>query len=236
MGAMTALRTARDRARAEIRAEILTVADRHVASHGPVDLSLRAVARELEIVPSAVYRYFDNRDALLTALIVETYNSLGEAAEAAAARSPRNDPLLRWVTVASEVRSWAFANPHRYALIYGTPVPGYQAPPDTVGPGTRATWALVGIVADAHADGRLGEAAAEMSPETIADIDAVTVEALPGVPRAALFWGIVAWTQLFGLVSFELFGQTKGLITRGDALFLDAARNMGERIGLRNAP
>ena len=130
-----ASQTARQRARAELTREIKEAARRQLAETGAPQLSLRAVARELGLVSSALYRYFPSRDDLLTALIIDAYDSLGEAAEAAAAANGTAGPRGGWRAVCHAVRDWARANPHEYTLIYGSPVPGYQAPRDTVGPG-----------------------------------------------------------------------------------------------------
>lgn len=231
---MSTLRTARERARAEISAQILGEARRHLAEHGPAGLSLRAVARDLGLVPSAVYRYFEHRDALLTAMIVEAYDALGDAAEAALARAPRRKPAARWVAVARAIRSWAVEHPHEYALLYGTPVPGYAAPDTTVAPGTRVSLALVQVVVDAHADGLLDAveppslaAATRRAMRDLAELVA------PDVAPDVSFLTVVAWTQLFGLLSFELFSQTRGLVADHAAMFDDAATSMARSIGLR---
>lgn len=125
---MSSVRGARARARIEVTAAIKEEARRQLASEGPTKLSLRAVARELGMVSSALYRYFPSRDDLLTALIIDAYDSLGEAAEEAHAAVADGAPVERWVAVGEAVRGWALAHPQEYALIYGTPVPGYSAP------------------------------------------------------------------------------------------------------------
>src|SRR5688572_4718158 len=150
---MPSVQGVRERARAEITAEILAAARRQLATAGAAGLSLRAVAREVGMVSSAVYRYVASRDELLTLLIVESYDALGAVVEAAAAPRRGRAPAERFVAAARAVRGWAVANPHEYALLYGSPVPGYEAPQATIGPASRTTLALVGIVADAHRDG-----------------------------------------------------------------------------------
>lgn len=127
----TVPRTARDRARAEITAEILDAARQHLAREGAAALSLRAVARDVGMVSSAVYRYVPNRDALLTMLIIDAYDSLGAVVEKAESAVAREERLGRFLAICHAVRGWALAHPHEYALIYGTPVPGYAAPEDT---------------------------------------------------------------------------------------------------------
>src|SRR5689334_6273551 len=133
----------RARVRAEMTEEIKTVARRHLASEG-ANLSLRAVARDLGMASSAVYRYFASRDELLTALIIDAYDAVGAAAERAVRDVPGHTEKL--VAVGLAVREWALAEPHQWALIYGSPVPGYQAPPDTIGPATRVILLIVSIV------------------------------------------------------------------------------------------
>jgi AcrR family transcriptional regulator len=121
------LRAARERTRAEITRQILDAARRHLATDGASGLSLRAIARELGVSSSAVYRYVASRDDLLTRLIVAAYDALGAASAAKEAAKARHDLVGRWSAVCHTVRGWALANPNEYALIYGTPVPGYIA-------------------------------------------------------------------------------------------------------------
>src|SRR5512142_440572 len=153
-----ALRTARERARAEITAEILAAARGYLATDGAAALSLRAIARDLGMASSALYRYFGSRDELLTRLIVDAYDSLGAAAEAREMTVDRDDLGARFAAVCDAVRDWALAHPNEYALIYGSPVPGYVAPADTVRPASRVTALLLRIIAEAALAGRMPEA------------------------------------------------------------------------------
>lgn len=161
-GIIEAVPTARERVRAEVTAEITAAARRQLAEVGAAALSLRAVAREVGMVSSAVYRYFPSRDDLLTRLILEGYDALGEAAEAADA--PADPPRERWLAVCRAVRAWALAHPHEYALLYGSPVPGYSAPPDTVPAAARVGIALGGILRAAAFSGALPPAPAAATP------------------------------------------------------------------------
>jgi AcrR family transcriptional regulator len=228
---------ARARAHAEVRREILAAASRQLAVNGAQALSVRAVARELGMVSSAVYRYFPSRDDLLTALIVAAYDELGEVTEQAVAESRSAPPLDRWVAAAEAIRGWSIEHPHDYALLYGSPVPGYAAPLDTVDPGTRATRALLSIVRDAANGGTL-EAAANTRPQALSPAahstgEVIRVELGVDIDDEVIVASVLAWTQLFGLLSFELFGQTKGLVEDHPAFFRDCATAMGVNIGLR---
>ena len=151
-------RTARERARAEITGEILATAREHLARDGAAALSLRAIARDLGMVSSAVYRYVPNRDALLTMLIIDAYDTVGAQVEQAAAACPRADYLGRFLATCRALRAWALANPHEYALIYGSPVPGYAAPVDTIAPASRVPIVLLSILFDLTADGAAAQA------------------------------------------------------------------------------
>ncbi|MEI8082026.1 MAG: TetR/AcrR family transcriptional regulator, partial [Actinomycetes bacterium] len=134
--------------RERITEAILDGAREQIASNGASGLSLRAIARELGMASSAVYRYFPSRDDLLTQLIIDAYDSLGAAAERAHEAVADHDVATRFRAVIGSVREWALANQHEYFLIYGTPVPGYRAPEDTVGPATRVPILLLGLLVD----------------------------------------------------------------------------------------
>lgn len=234
---MSTLRTARDRARSEITAEILGTARRHLEREGAAGLSLRAIARDLGMVSSAVYRYVASRDELLTLLIVDAYDSLGDVTEASLVATVDAAPRDRWVAAALTIRSWAVEHPHEYSLLYGSPVPDYAAPQDTVIPGTRVSLALVRIVRDAHHAGQLKRprstrADIDLTPAVAGDLRALADSIDLGLPTTAMFDALVAWTQLFGLLSFELFGQTRGLVQDHAAFFHDTSLAMAARLGL----
>jgi len=206
--------TARARARAEITREIKSTARSHLAEHGAAGLSMRAVARDLGMVSSALYRYFPSRDALLTALIVDAFDAIGSAAEEADRAAPAHEPGVRWRAVAHAVRHWALEHPHEYALIYGSPVPGYAAPSDTVLPATRITSVLTNIL-------RVGSDADDLAatpapPESVArDLSA----AIPDLSPVLAALGVSIWAQLLGSISLELFGHLETVIFDRDAFF-----------------
>lgn len=223
----------RARVRAELTEEIKAVARRQLAENG-ADLSLRAVARDLGMVSSAVYRYFASRDDLLTALILDAYNAMGEACEAAgAAVSDRSDYLGRWLVVAHALRDWAVARPHEYALIYGSPVPGYAAPQDTVEPSIRPVLVLGEILNDAHNAGMLSaDNAAPPPPAVLAEIRVIKDLVAPDVSEAAMTRGLIAWTELLGALSFELFGRYDNTISELATWYDHQARIMATFLGL----
>ena len=170
------------------------------------------------LVSSALYRYFPTRDDLLTALIVDAYNDLGEFAERAERRAPRDDPRHRMHVTALAIRKWAKSNPNEYALLYGSPVPGYEAPQFTVEPAARVARVLGSIVADAW---RESDAASDRGVPAVKGLletralDAV----MPGVADSVRARSLMVWSQIFGCISFELFGHFKGSVRNFNRFF-----------------
>ena len=226
--------------------EIKDVARRHLATDG-ANLSLRAVARDMGMVSSAIYRYFASRDDLLTALIVDAYNAVADAVESTeAAVADRDDLRGRLLAIGRAVRGWALANPAEYALIYGSPVPGYQAPQDTTVAALRTATVLVQILIDGHRSGALrpdrpltdrphpdGPPADGPLPDAVRDdLRAVADGIAPGLPPQVLARGTIAWIHLFGAVSFELFGQLNNVIEAREDYFDYQMHQMADLVGL----
>jgi len=231
---VNASRTARQRVRAELTREITETARRHLATEGAAGLSLRAVARELGMVSSAVYRYFPSRDDLLTALIIDGYDAIGAAVERADGVCRRDDYHGRWLAACRAVRDWALAHPHEYSLVYGSPVPGYQAPEQTIGPASRVAAVLGTIVSDAQAGGVLDPPALGPPPPGSFAPDAARLRqsVLPGVSDDVAARALATWASVFGLVSFELFGQFENVVTDCAGYFDHAVSRLGRAIGL----
>ncbi|MGW7404933.1 TetR/AcrR family transcriptional regulator [Streptomyces sp. NPDC054833] len=227
---MTKAGGARARARIEVTAAIKDEARRQLAAQGAAELSLRAVARELGMVSSALYRYFPSRDDLLTALIIDAYDSLGEAAEAAATEVRDAAPAERWVAVCEAVRRWALTHPHEYALIYGSPVPGYSAPEATVPPASRVGVLLIGIVREAYE--RRGVARTPLPAELAPEARRMAADLAPDLPPEVVVALVAAWAQLYGLVGFELFGQFTRVVEDREPFFRHAAARLAHDVGL----
>lgn len=228
---ISAPKRARDLARAEITRDIIEVASRHLATDGAAALSLRAVARDLGMASSAVYRYFPSRDALLTRLIIDAYDDLGEIVERAESRVRRSDFVARFITTGRAVRRWAIAHPHQYALIYGSPVPGYAAPQDTVVPATRVARVLTTILVDASAIESLAMPD-DASPTVRRDMERLTATLEAPVPPAALARGLSSWISMFGAVNFELFGHLHNVVEHNEAFYDDHLRRLANGLGL----
>ncbi|GAB3045642.1 TetR/AcrR family transcriptional regulator [Sediminivirga luteola] len=225
--------TARERAHARTLEKIVALGRDQLAEVGPARLSLREIARGLGMVSSAVYRYVASRDELLTLLIVDAYQELGQAVESAIAEPP--DPRQQYAAAGHAVRHWALANPARYALVFGTPVPGYHAPAElTTGPGTRVIVALVRIFDAAWQAGALDVPQREPGPALLADLEEIAREYRLGLPPAGLAAAVTAWTGLFGAVSFEVFGQYgENTFRAPEELFEEQLAALATAAGLR---
>ncbi|MFI7539837.1 TetR/AcrR family transcriptional regulator [Actinoplanes sp. NPDC049599] len=161
----------RDRFRAQMRQEVKDAALRQLADGGAGALSINAIAKELGVSGPALYRYFAGRDALLTELILDAYADL-TAAISLASRPP---------DLAAAYRAWATAHPHRYRLLFGTPLPGY----------------------DPHHDG-LTDAARQV-------MAVLRTSAEPGPEPAVALRTVGLWSRLHGFVSLEIEGNFRAL-------------------------
>jgi AcrR family transcriptional regulator len=195
--------------RDDVTARILQIGRAHLTEHGAAALSLRAVTRDLGMVSSAVYRYVANRDELLTLLVVDAYTELADAVDAAV-RDRAGQPWSAQVLgAATALRGWAVNEPARYALLYGSPVPGYAAPAErTTEPGTRVIRTLLALVAEGVAAGDVPGSGGAPLPTSL-QVDLATVaeqldlELDPGVlARAVMLWSVIV-----GAASLEVFGQ-----------------------------
>ncbi|HSO68437.1 MAG TPA: TetR/AcrR family transcriptional regulator [Arachnia sp.] len=220
--------------RQHLEAEILRLGRAQLAESGAAALSLRAVARDLGMASSAVYRYVASRDELLTRLIVESYDELGDAVDAALRDVPADDLHGRWLAIGGAMRGWGVSHPHDWALLYGSPVPGYVAPPErTTPPGTRVLMLVIGLVLDAVAAGRAAPASRRPSPsdgalagarDQVHDLGLTEAQLPAGLFLAAM----AAWTLMAGSVSVEVFEQFGELETYEEL----HASNLGVAAGL----
>ena len=231
----------RARVRAEMIDEIKEAARRQLAAEG-ANLSLRAIARELGVVSSALYRYFASRDELLTALIIDAYDAIGEAGERAdAAVADRDDLIGRWIAVTHAWRDWALAHPAEYALIHGSPVPGYAAPADTIAPANRRFLVVAAIVVDGSRSGLLtpSRTSVELPPMPAplsAELERVSAGAGIEADADRVARVFIAVIEIFGALNFELFGQLNNTIDERPAWFDLQARVMADLIGLGKQP
>ncbi|MFS8103154.1 TetR/AcrR family transcriptional regulator [Lentzea alba] len=184
----------RERYRVQVRDEVKRHAWGQIATAGVTALSLNAIAKEMGMSGPALYRYFASRDELITALIRDAYRSLADTVRAA------HEPGIDVVGLAAVIRAWALEDPHRYLLIYGTPVPGYHAPDEITAISNEILAVLLEVCADPS----------EGTEQTSFDVELAGNREWAGrlpassttVHRALSFW-----VRLQGVLSLELAGH-----------------------------
>jgi AcrR family transcriptional regulator len=197
----------RQESRERIEREIIAIGRRHLVTEGAAGLSVRAIARELGMVSSAVYRYVASRDDLLTLLLIDAYTELADAVDRAH-RSTSGSWAEQALASARAARQWAVDQPACWALLYGSPVPGYHAPAErTVGPGTRVVGALFAAVASGIAAGDIVVPNIEAPQPMSTDFDAVRAEFAFTGDDATVLKCFLLWAALVGAISLEVFGQ-----------------------------
>jgi AcrR family transcriptional regulator len=197
----------RRHSRERMEAQIIDLGRRHLVERGAAGLSLRAIARELGMVSSAVYRYVASRDELLTLLVIDAYSELADVVDRAreAVPDPWSDDV---VAITRAAHGWAIANPASWALLYGSPVPGYHAPAErTVGPGTRVIGALFDAVAAGIATGDI-KLTNHHAPQPISDdFERLRREFGFAGDDAVIAKCFTIWAGVVGAISLEVFGQ-----------------------------
>lgn len=210
-----AARSPRERFREQTRNEAKRVALEQLAESGPGGISVNAIAKRMGVTGPALYRYFENRDALLTELIVDAYSDLGDAMEEAARTHRRKAPAARFRELGDTFRSWALRQPHRYLLLFGTPVPGFRAPERTIDLADRTFRPVLEVFVDLAPDG-LPDARSELDRQLTAWRE---LRGGPSVPPAVLQRGVQAWSRMHGMVSLEVEGQFVAMGVDPEPLF-----------------
>jgi AcrR family transcriptional regulator len=230
--------TLRQRRRQDLTDEIKDVARRHLASEGLGALSLRAIARDVGMAVSALYRYFPSRDDLITALLEEAFTAQAEAVETAAGDGP-DDPVAALRAALLAFREWSVGHPAEYGLMYGNPLPGYTAPAERLlGPGTRVATLLYGLVDRADREGRLdtdvaAARVAALPAAHLAQVDRWRARRVPDMRREAVVVTVDIWTRVQGLLGLEIFGQLRPVLPDPSAYARAAVDNALTAAGLR---
>lgn len=209
----------REQARAETTTAILAAARSEIAQHGGGGLSMRAVAREVGLVSSAVYRYFPTREALLTAMIIESYGHLADRLGQVRARQPEQ----RWRALGRALRDWGREFPHEFQLIYGTPVPGYVAPPDTVPAAESVAQFFMSVAAPARIPGF-------EAPRLVRQMRPYADSA--GLEPSGVAATIAEIAALVGFISLELAGHFVGTADPADHLYAALLQRQCLTLGL----
>lgn len=231
--------TPRQRYRDHVRAEIKQAALRQIGAGGPASLSLNAIARELGVTGPALYKYFGSRDALLTELILEGYESVAAAVRAEDARTAGRPARERLHALAAAYRTWAVDVPHLYQLLAGSPSPGYEAPSETVDSARAVLGPFLGVLAQGSARSAAGAledelaAWAESTPEVAEWVRKYAPDADPGPVLAA---SVTVWSRMHGAVSLEIQGQFTGMGHRGSTLLASEMDALADAMGLPPSP
>lgn len=224
----------RERVRAATIDEIKTIARQHMAEKGAAALSLRAIAREMGMTSPALYRYFASRDDLVTALILDAYNAFADALEAARDGCAEDDHAGRLSAIGHAYRNWALTNAQAYALIFGTPIPAYEAPDDMTAPAAaRSMIVFLSALEAAQQSGKM-----DLSQVRAVFTSAMEAALQPWIERLnfqgdpiLLYLAMSNWGVIHGLVSLEIFGHLAPQATAA-ALFQSEVAALGVRLKL----
>jgi AcrR family transcriptional regulator len=198
----------------DLQAAIKQTAWKQIAARGAPSLSLRAIARELGITAPAIYNYFTRRDDLVTALIVDAFTSLGESQKNSLRNLAKDALGARLSALGLAYRAWAIANPQRYQLIFGTPIPAYQAPADITVP--AAAWSLMPLIETLQAIFAAGRLRVDLSAPLTPALQSMLAawsQFAGGADVEVLYEALVIWSRVHGLVSMEIDKQMPSFIT-----------------------
>ena len=203
--------TRRERLRTETIAEIKQAAWAELQDSGVQDLSLRGVARRLGMAPSALYRYFESRDELLTALIIEAYSALGAELERNYRRASKRRKAGAhevFLEVARAYRRWALSHSLEYKLIFGTSIPGYTGTEQTTEASMRSSGVLLRVMADlVRQEGLDGKWRDDLGPEVRKKLQAWSDSLDEPLPPEALRAALACYATLHGAINLEIYSH-----------------------------
>ena len=223
-------RTARAIAHAEMQRRILAAARKQLTTIGPAQLSLRAIARELGVVSSAIYRYVASRDELITRLILDSFTTLADTLTKACSQA-KADPMVQFSTWATTLRSWALEHPYDWALIYGVPIAGYAAPSDTVDPARRVNDPVLALYGQLEPNLQAGQSvdAAEAALQPLRAMLEEHYASGPGTAgvATAMMW---AWSSVHGFINLELGGHFHGSAHETTPVFVAIVEQLAHQL------
>ena len=200
----------RERVREGVREEIKAIGRQQMAQQGTAALSLTAIARQMELTTPALYRYYADRDALITALIIDAFASVAAAMEDAAASVPNDQYAAQLLAVIHAYRNWALAHPVDFQLIYGNPIPGYHAPEDQTVPQVRRGAAVImSVLQRAYQAGALRLPPELQTPNAALQLRETEHSGWQqdAVAPAVVYLCMAGWTRIHGIVMLELFNH-----------------------------
>jgi AcrR family transcriptional regulator len=193
---------------------------RLIKEFGAPALSLRAIARALSITAPAIYNYFPDRDALVTALTIDAFTSFGDVQLKARDSFPETELLARLYAIGLAYRSWALSYPQRYQLIFGTPIPDYEQQQMAIIPSaTRSISALVSVIEDIRVAGKLKtENFSIPEPEYEVQLSAMNI-CTSDYHSLSHGVALIVWSRVHGLVSLEIGGRLPPFGLSGEVLY-----------------
>jgi AcrR family transcriptional regulator len=202
--------------------EIKAQARQQLVEKGPGAISLRAIAREMGTASSALFRYFPNFNDLINALVVDAYNSLADTVGPAIDSCSPDDHARRWFSICSAYRRWSLDNQSEFALLHGTPLPGYEAPPEVTGPAASRLPIAAMRVFGAAVDAGAADPTRSQIPEEIemgplwnnlmGDQESLYDPRLGGIVLSSYY-------SMQGYLAAEIFGSLVRLVKNSDLLF-----------------
>jgi AcrR family transcriptional regulator len=216
--------------------QIKTTARQLMREHGTAGLTLRGIARAMDVTAPAIYHYYASLDDLITALIVDAFNAVGAAIEEAVTKAAGVSRTVQLFAAMLAYRRWALEHPFEFQLIYGNPIPGYVAPEAITNPPARRPFAEIGrILLELAREGQLDlqPFQASVPPNIAAHIEAWRRESGYDVPDAVLYLVVSAWVRIHGMVWLELLGHLRPLLGDADSFYYQQAEAFLSELGLR---
>ncbi len=227
--------TRREHRHESTRDEIMEVARRHIAEQGAAALSLREIARQMRMTAPALYRYFKDRDDLVTALIVTAFRSFADTLQAARDSQPADDYANQLFAIAMAYRRWARAHPQDYMLIFGTPIPGYKAPFEITQPEAKCGIdVLINTLEAADKAGELDPSPAYLKPSPALQAQLNNWRNSQGysASTAVLYLAVMSWSRLHGWVSLEIENQFEPFLGDIDELYRSQVIELMKQFGV----
>jgi AcrR family transcriptional regulator len=227
--------TRRERLRETTFAEIKSVARQQMAEQGTASISLRAIASQMGMAAPSLYNYFKSRDDLITALLIEAFNSLADVLEAASLAITTKTGGEKLFAAYLAYRDWALRNSTDFSLITGSPIPGYHAPENITTPAAKRIMSLFQELwqeACSHNQFTIPAEYAEIPDGLRQQLEAW--EELEGndLPPAVLHLLLTSWAKAQGMVSLELYGQLRYTLKDPFEFYQFEIRSLLRRIGL----
>lgn len=223
----------REQFRDGTREQIKAIARQHMATEGTASLSLRAIARDLGVSAPALYRYFASRDDLITALILDAFNALADAMEAAGNSKQQEDYVGRCRAIFVAYRNWAREHPVDFQLIYGNPIPGYHAPAEITGQASARSFVpIINAIQSAMDTGKLRSEGNFLPGEVAANIREMNERYGLTVSELTVYLAVEIWAVGYGLVMLEMFNHLQPVVGDTETFFQFEMEMLLKRIGL----